>query len=103
MPTLKLSLERATGTVPDDGRYHVVSDGEILFSSNSQKRAEERYREERDRLFELHGRPEPARVDAEDRERWMRQQRVEFDLRAMNRELADTVVANARRKGGKGR
>jgi hypothetical protein len=29
-----VSIQRGTSTVPDDGRYHVVVDGEIVLSTN---------------------------------------------------------------------
>ena len=103
MPALKLSLELGTGAVPDNGRYHVLVDGQITFSTLSKAAAEAFYRTERDRLFLVHGRPEPAEVTADDRRRLIQDARLQWDLRGMNHELARTVVANARRKGGKGR
>jgi hypothetical protein len=103
IPSIHLSLERSTKDVPDDGRFHVLVSGEIRYSSGSQKKALDFYAMERDMLFASHGRPEPAHINPEDRERWIQEQRLEFDLRAMNQELASTVVANARRKGGKGK
>jgi hypothetical protein len=103
MPSLQLSVECGTPAVPNDGRFHVLLKGDVRYSSASQRSALEFYKRERDRLFGLHGRPEPPTVDSADRQRWIQEQRLEFDLRAMNQELAGTVVANARRKGGKGR
>jgi hypothetical protein len=103
MPSLQLSVECATPAVPNDGRFHVLVNGDVRYSSPSQRNALEFYKKERDRLFALHGRPEQATLDSADRQRWIQEQRLEFDLRAMNQELAGTVVANARRKGGKGR
>lgn len=103
MPSLQLSVERGTPDVPDDGRFHVVVAGQIRFSSPSERHALSFYREERDRLYVVHGRPEPEEMSPEDRQRWIQEQRVQFDLRAMNQDLVRTVVANARRKGGKGR
>jgi len=103
MPTLKLSLELGTEAVPDDGRYYVLVEGQIKFSTTSKAAAVAFYRGERDRLFLVHGRPEPAEVTADDRRRLIQDARLQWDIRAMKHELGRTVVANARRKGGKGR
>ena len=103
MPALQPPVEFGTQAVPSDGRFHVLLKGDVRYSSASQRSALEFYKGERDRLFASHGRPEPASVDGADRQRWIQEQRLEFDLRAMHKELAGTVVANARRKGGKGR
>jgi hypothetical protein len=103
MPRLGLSVERGTSSVPNDNRYHVVVNGDIAYSRSSQTAALRYYGRERKRLRAVHGRPEQPEVDATDRDRMIQQQRLEYDLRAMNKELLTTVVANARRKGGKGR
>lgn len=99
IPALGLSVERGTPDVPDDGRYHVVVSGDITLSSASQRKAVEFYRSERDRLFAIHGRPAPPQWD---REQWLKEERVNNDIRAMRSEWQSTVGANAKRKGGKG-
>lgn len=39
-----ISIEQGTGKVPDDGKYYVLQDGEIVGSFKSLKEAEETYR-----------------------------------------------------------
>src|ERR1700730_15425679 len=39
VPTLQLSVEHGTATVPADGQYHVLLSGDIVFSSKSKKKA----------------------------------------------------------------
>jgi hypothetical protein len=99
VPDIQLSVEHGTSEVPDDGRYYVILAGDIIFSAASKRKALDVYGRERDRLFAMHGRPAPVPVD---RERWLREERVNADLRAMHAEWQSTVGANARRKGGKG-
>lgn len=51
VPRLGLSLERGTEDVPDDGRFHVVRDGTVVYTSEKEKDALRHYRELRDRLL----------------------------------------------------
>ncbi len=44
IPDLALSIERATGEVPDDGKYHVLHDGASVGSFRSLKAAQEAFR-----------------------------------------------------------
>jgi hypothetical protein len=37
-PDLGLSLEKGTPDVPNDGQYHVLLNGEVVFSSKREKR-----------------------------------------------------------------
>jgi hypothetical protein len=48
---LGLSLGRGTEDVPDDGRFHVVRDGVVVYASDSEKDALREYRQLRDRLL----------------------------------------------------
>jgi hypothetical protein len=45
IPGLNPSIEHHTQWVPDDGKYHVLRDGEILRSFRSLKQAQALYRE----------------------------------------------------------
>ena len=53
IPAIGLSLERGTEGVPDDGQFHVVLNGEEVFSSRLQKAATARYRALKDELMPL--------------------------------------------------
>ena len=45
IPKLRLSVERCTGAVPDDGGFHVVLEGRVLGSFRSESAAVARFRE----------------------------------------------------------
>lgn len=45
VPGLGISLERGTDEVPNDGRYHVTRNGEVVASFRSQSAALRRYKE----------------------------------------------------------
>ncbi|GAB3353154.1 hypothetical protein GCM10027300_19390 [Modestobacter lapidis] len=86
---LGISLERASAQVPDDGRYHVVVDGEIVFSSRVEVAAVAEYEEVRD------ARRGPAR------ERQRREQAV-ADLRAHRASSWSAKQTRDAKKGGRG-
>lgn len=44
IPDLNLSIERYTDQVPDDGKYHVLRDNEVLGSFRALKQAQELFR-----------------------------------------------------------
>lgn len=44
IPDLQLSIERSTGVVPNDGRFHVLHAGKVLGSFSSLKKAQELYK-----------------------------------------------------------
>ena len=95
VPALHLSLERGTEDVPDDGRFHVVRDGAVLYSSESQRDALRHYRDLRDRLL-------PPTESGVDVKRIMEREVAEQEA---NRFLADSrraKRARALKKGGKG-
>ena len=56
IPNLGLSIERATGPVPGDGKYHVTRNGETLGSFRSLKPAQQLFRQT---VEESGYRPEP--------------------------------------------
>ena len=43
IPNIGLSLERGTAGVPEDGQYHLVLHGHVVFSSISEKEAKLEY------------------------------------------------------------
>ncbi|MBA7687562.1 hypothetical protein ES703_96026 [subsurface metagenome] len=43
LPNLTLSIERNTGRVPSDGRFHIVNNRKVIASFRSRKKAEERF------------------------------------------------------------
>jgi hypothetical protein len=45
-----ISVERGTAAVPDDGQFHVIAEGKIVFSHKSRPRALAQYRRLRDDL-----------------------------------------------------
>ncbi len=45
-----ISVERGTAAVPDDGQFHVIAEGKIVFSHISRARALTQYRRLRDDL-----------------------------------------------------
>jgi hypothetical protein len=57
VPHIGLSVELATESVPDDGSYHVVLNGEVVFSSPSKTRALRQYRTLRDEALAKLGPP----------------------------------------------
>jgi hypothetical protein len=95
VPALRLSLERGTEGVPDDGRFHVLRDGEVVYTSESQREALLLYRDLRDRLLPPIGKGVDVRRIIE----------REVAEQEANRFLADSrraKRAKALKKGGKG-
>ena len=45
IPDLNISIERATEAVPDDNKFYVIQDGEILRSFRSLKQAQEFFKQ----------------------------------------------------------
>ena len=45
IPDLGLSIERGTEATPDDGKYHLIRDGQSLGSFRALKRAQEVFRQ----------------------------------------------------------
>lgn len=99
VPTLQLSVEHGTASVPADGQYHVLLKGDVVFSSKSRKRAVAVYEERKASLFEIHGRPTAPKFD---REQWLVEERAAYDIQAMRTEWLQTHGAKLNKKGGKG-
>lgn len=97
IPQIGLSMERGTPAVPDDGKFHVLLNGEEIFASASEKKAAEEFRRHQTALAGQAGRKTTVDVKA-----------------ALQREIADRQVteflvessqqkrAKALRKGGRG-
>lgn len=74
-----LSIERGTEAVPNDGRFHVLLNGQIVYTTSSKARALTDYRKRRDALLtevEL----EPQIRDPREA---LRRERAEEELRAI--------------------
>jgi hypothetical protein len=70
--TIGLSIEQGTSSVPNDGRFHVVLDGNVVFSSRARSIALTRYRSLRDDLLRKAGieqrPPDPEETKRRERE-----------------------------------
>jgi hypothetical protein len=98
VPTIGLSLEQGTGAVPDDGRFHILIEGEIVFSCKARSTALSRYRELRDGLLSESDVEQRVPDPAETR----RREREFYDFQAVKYESQRERALNAKRKGGKG-
>jgi hypothetical protein len=98
VPTIGLSIEQGTGSVPDDGRYHVVVGGDVVFSSKARSTALGRYRSLRDNLLRKAG----IERKVADPEQTRRRERQFYEFQAVMSESMRRRAANAKRKGGKG-
>jgi hypothetical protein len=98
VPTIGLSIEQGTGSVPDDGRFYVVVGGEVVFSSKGRSRALAHYRSLRDDLLRKSG----VERSAADPEELRRRERQFYDLQAVMSQSMRERAIKAKRKGGKG-
>jgi hypothetical protein len=96
--TIGLSIEQGTSSVPNDGRFHVVVDGNVVFSSKAKYIALTRYRSLRDELLQRAG----IEQRPPDPEETKRREREFYDLQAVVSESMRQRTINAKRKGGKG-
>lgn len=99
VPSVGLSLEQGTSAVPADGRYHLILDGTIIFSTASEKEALKAYREKREELFEERGRPEAPKPTVEER---LEREKRHRDIQALRAESFERRTKHARKRGGKG-
>jgi hypothetical protein len=100
VPELGLSIEMGTDAVPDDGRYYVLLNGEIIYSSLNERQASRAYTDKKNQLFEqIGGKPEPKRLTPEQR---LEKERANRDIQAMRMESFDRRASGARKKGGRG-
>jgi hypothetical protein len=98
VPRVRLSIEQGTRSVPDDGRFHILIDSEIVFSSKTRSVALARYRQLRDDLLREAG-IEQQRPDPEETKR---REREFYEFRAVMTESMRQRTLKAKRKGGKG-
>jgi hypothetical protein len=61
-PKYPLSIEQGTATVPDDGQYHVIVNGEIILSTKVFDLAKIIYEEQREELRVAAGDPDPREI-----------------------------------------
>jgi hypothetical protein len=95
VPVLGLSLERGTEDVPDDGCFHVLLNGTVIFTSASEKNALREYRGIRNRLLP------PASGSFNVREALGREA-AEMEVRRFLADSSRAKRAKALKKGGKG-
>ncbi len=96
--TIGLSIEQDTSSVPNDGRFHVVVDGIVVFSSKTKAAALTRYRSLRDDLLQNAG----IEQRPPDPEETKRRERQFYELQAIMSQSMRQRTINAKRKGGKG-
>jgi hypothetical protein len=96
VPSLGISLEYRTEDVPDDGKYHVLVDKEIVASYKSKAAATKRYKE----LIELAGGYPVSKVKMTEEEK--RKLAIEADVNRVL-DLAEQYWGSAgtRHKGSK--
>ncbi len=84
--------------MPNDGRFHVVVDGIVVFSSKTKAAALTRYRTLRDDLLQNAG----IEQRPPDPEETKRRERQFYELQAIMSQSMRQRTINAKRKGGKG-
>ena len=98
VPRVRLSIEQGTDAAPDDGRFHILMDNEIVFSSKTKAFALAKYRQLRDGLLREAGveeqRPDPEEIK--------RREREFYEFQAVMAESMRQRTLKAKRKGGKG-
>lgn len=99
-PDLGLSLENGTEDVPQDGRYHVLLNGEIVYSALSRAHAEERYRKLKAELLPQLDNVSRETVSMDVREA-LRREREMHDVDAVTRDTVQRIRRKA--AGQKGR
>lgn len=100
IPALELSVEQGTGSVPDDGRYHVVHAGAVISSHARENEALRAYRRLRDELAEGAAIPQPDAATAAEA---LRRERTHYESQSVLAESGRRRGDHGRRKGGKGR
>jgi hypothetical protein len=94
-PKYALSLEKGTPTVPNDDRYHVLVNDEIILSTKVFEYAKITYEEEKEKLRIAAGHPDPREI--------IRQEAASRDLRALRAEsIANRVKKDRGGPGGRG-
>lgn len=99
LPEKGLSVERGTSSVPDDGRFHVILQGQLQFSSSSEREALNEYRRLRDSLAEPSDRP---RIPEKSITEAIRKAAADNEARAFLAQSSREKRAKATRRGGPG-
>lgn len=86
-----VAIQSGTADVPNDGKYHVVDNGDIVLSTAVLEYAELRYAELRESHRVAAGHPDPAEILA--------RERAHKEMRALR---AEGVNSQERRNRGKG-
>jgi hypothetical protein len=85
----RLSIEKGTENVPDDGRFHVLVDGEIVLSTRVEAAAIAEFEDQRNRLNA-------------DRDRRLRELRGDTAYRLMRNQSWKAKAARDSKRGGRG-
>jgi hypothetical protein len=94
-PRYPLSIEQGTATVPDDGQYHVVVNGQIVLSTRVFDLAKITFDEQREELRIASGDPDPREI--------IRKESGARDVRALRAESTTSQSKKSRRGGPGGR
>ena len=88
-------MEYGTESVPDDGHFHVVMAGAVVFTAASEKDALGEYRRLRDQLL-------PPKSKSVDVRKILEREVAEHEARRFLADSSRAKRAKALRKGGKG-
>jgi hypothetical protein len=94
-PRYPLSIEQGTGTVPDDGQYYVVVNGQIVLSTRVFDLAKITFDEHREELRIAAGDPDPREI--------LRRESGAREVRALRAESTSRQARKSRRGGPGGR
>jgi hypothetical protein len=95
IPTIGLSLEMGTDAVPDDDRYHVLLNGEIVLSTGSKARALKAYKELRQELA-----PDNSGASRPDPDELLKRLKAEVEINAVMGASSAAKRAHATYKRG---
>jgi hypothetical protein len=90
-PRYPLSIEQGTDTVPDDGQYHVVVNGQIVLSTRVFDLAKITFDEQREELRIAAGDPDPREI--------LRRESGAREVSALRAESAGRQAKRSRRGG----
>ena len=93
-----LSVESGTDAVPNDGKYYVIREGDVVLETPSQKKAVDAYNKLRRELLDTMGNAE----EAPDPREVLARERMESEVYAVRADAFRRREAGARAKGGKG-
>jgi hypothetical protein len=93
-PRYPLSIEQGTATVPDDGQYHVVVNGQIVLSTRVFDLAKITFDEQKEELRIARGDPDPREI--------LRKESASRDVGSLRAHSAALQAKKTSRRGGKG-